>query len=543
MRIMFYTDGRHTHLYQLEPPLTLEQLRIPVDELLGTMVDTIVLCLGVGVTYLHDTKVGDLWGTIEEEQGDRSWSNLVFYRAGENLRQSLQAGYDPLRILAERAHEKGLEFIASLRMNPAKDYAHTPGTGRLSRFRRNHPELEIGEFPAVSAASSLGFDYSYKPVRDERLAIITEICERYPVGGFELDMSFPTYFFKPNEAERKHEIMTRFIRDVRTLMDKTPNEGSRQLVLSAKVPATIESCNKLGIDVITWIREGFLNIVVPCTLDGALIDINLPLEEWVEAAKGTGCKVYGCVTPSVNDDRRVAATADMYRAAALNYWRAGVNGIYLSNFWSRGWPFNPEDYVILREIGDQEVIEHKDKHYWVRTRGRGDHAPPPFLYPRQLPVILDETPEGPGRTIRLKVADDIEPAARVGILSLVKLRLRIKNLTKHDELSFELNSTPLLKEFCKRFDFTYRLLSPARSVERRLLSHYTFDFDLTQGPFPLKGWNEITVNLEKRDPKIGDYGYHPERLVETDVILNDVELIIRYRISRHYPRFEEETDL
>lgn len=517
---MYYTDARHPHLYQLEPPLTFEQLCIPVDELLGTMVDTIVVCVGTGTTYLHDTKVGDLWGTLEEEMGGRVWEHLVWYRTSESVRQSIKDGYDPLRVLAERAHEKDLGFVASLRMNPPVDSAHRVGVGRLDHFRRDHPEFQIGEFPEGSAppyvAKSL--DFTHKEVRDERLGIIREVSENYPIDGLELEMeSCP--FFKPDEAEEKQDIMTGFVRDVRRIMDKV--DGSP--LLTIRTLPNIESCGKQGLDVATWINEGLLNIVTPMNTYGVagLIDVNLPIEEWVEAAKGTGCQVYGCISPLVGDDRRRAATVEMYRAAALNYWKSGVDGIYLADFFSRGWPFTPEDYTILREVGDPDVIKHKDKHYWIPTTSSpGDE--PYTSYQRQLPVTLKE---GCEEKVRLKITDDLEGSSKVNILRLVKLRFRIVNNSIHDELTFALNGLRLPEENCSKMDFTYRI--------HRMFC-YVFEFDLTHGPLPTKGWNEVTVKLDKRDGKIA---------LEIHPVLNDVELVVKYRIARNYPTPEEERSL
>lgn len=535
-RIIYHNDARHSHLHKLEPPLTLEQWFMPVDELLGTMVDTLVYSLGGGNIFLHDTKAGTLWGDLEEEQGGRVWNHLIWYRVSESVRQLIKEGYDPLRVVVERAHEKGVEFIVSLRMNTSLE-STSLGTGRLDRFRRDHPEYQIGEFPegAGPPSASHCLDFTYKEVRDERLAIIREVCELYPIDGFEMAMEYPAFstFFKPNEAEAKQKIMTDFIRDVRRIVDEA-SDPNHQIVLAARIPPTIEGCRNIGLDVETWIREGLLDIVAPMSVEmrhDMLIDMNLPLEEWVKVSKETDCQVYGCISALVNDDRMVNPTVEMYRAAASNYWHTGVDGIYLLQFWSRGWPLTAEDYVVLREVGDPDVIRYKDKHYWVCTGPRDQTY---FPYPRQLPVVLEEMPRGLGKTIRFKFSDDIASSVKMDILRQVKLRLRILNITPNDELSFKLNGDLLPEELCQRLDFTYKLRSPIGALERRLRGHYVFEFDLTHGPLPVKGWNKVTVNLERRDPKFGASGSK-----EIDVILHDVELLIRYRIARNYPTFEE----
>ena len=535
-RIVFYNDGRHTHLYELEPPITFEQLCMPVDEIVGTMVDTLVLQIGGGTTFFHKTEVGDLWGALEEEKGGQVWNHIIWYRPSETIRKLFEAGYDQLRVLAERAHQKGLELIPSIWTNLPATFNF--GDGRLDHFRRDHPEYQLGPFPEDSAPAYAAkfLDFTYKEVRDERLAIIREVCERYPVDGIELDMQFPScsYFFKPGEAEKKRDILTGFVRDVRRILDKSgPAQRQSRRVLLARVPPTIEGCRRLGLDVETWVREGLLDIVAPMS-DRDLIDINLPVENWVELSRGTDCKVYTCLSPMVTDDRRATASVEMYRAAALNYFKAGVEGVYLLSFYSRGYPYTPEDYTVLREMGDADIIKYKDKHYWVPSATEKSYYPDRSVDP-QLPAVLDE---GEGKTFQLRVSDQIEETAKIGILKEAELTLRIKNVTPHDELSFKLNDVPLSMETCRKVDFTYHMFHPIYHLgDKRLGTYYAFTFNLTSGPFPTEGWNTITVNLDRRDPNI-EVGKK-----EIQVTMNDVELYLRYRLARNYPTVEEEKNL
>ena len=58
---------------------------------------------------MHDSKTGEVWGR-RFEKFDSAWS----WRAYENVKSLIDAGYDPLNLLIERAHEKGMDFFASL---------------------------------------------------------------------------------------------------------------------------------------------------------------------------------------------------------------------------------------------------------------------------------------------------------------------------------------------------------------------------------------------------------------------------------------------
>ena len=75
-RMMFYHDGRHPLIYMYEPPMQKEEFEAGVDELAGTPVDAIMFCLGDGRTFLHDTKVGEIWG-----HNVNDWPHLIFDRS------------------------------------------------------------------------------------------------------------------------------------------------------------------------------------------------------------------------------------------------------------------------------------------------------------------------------------------------------------------------------------------------------------------------------------------------------------------------------
>ena len=110
-RIMYYNDGRHSHIYRYEPPMQKEEYLSMVDEVVGTSVEAIMLCLGEGRTMLHDTKAGELLGHNVDK-----WDHAIFRRIYQNAKHLINEGNDPLRIISERAHEKGILLYPNLIM-------------------------------------------------------------------------------------------------------------------------------------------------------------------------------------------------------------------------------------------------------------------------------------------------------------------------------------------------------------------------------------------------------------------------------------------
>ena len=112
-KLIYYNDSRHYLMYRYDPPLSRHVLQQPVDEILGTGVDTLFFGLASGATFLHDTRIGKRWGegVSEHSQG------IMWWRAGKNLERALADGLDPLQVVIDRAHEKDIRIVCSLRIN------------------------------------------------------------------------------------------------------------------------------------------------------------------------------------------------------------------------------------------------------------------------------------------------------------------------------------------------------------------------------------------------------------------------------------------
>ena len=85
-KLIYYHDSRHYLLYRFDPPMRLHQLRKPVDDLIGTGIDTLVYGVGMGQTFLYDTKVGYRFG----EKKDFHDHNIIWWRASENLETAIK---------------------------------------------------------------------------------------------------------------------------------------------------------------------------------------------------------------------------------------------------------------------------------------------------------------------------------------------------------------------------------------------------------------------------------------------------------------------
>ena len=184
--VYYYHDGRHPLIYMYEPPITVEQYEHCVDELLGTPVQVLNFCLGDGRTMLHDTKVGELWGDNVEDGshpaiGDDGWDHAIFRRAHQNAAHLISQGLDPLTIVVDRAHARGLKLYPCLLVQTPPDSGV-----RCSTWHQEHQEYAIGRGgdDGLEGNSAECFDFAIAAVREERMALIREVIQGYEIDGF-----------------------------------------------------------------------------------------------------------------------------------------------------------------------------------------------------------------------------------------------------------------------------------------------------------------------------------------------------------------------
>jgi len=503
-RLIYYNDSRHYLMYRFDPPMSLHRLRQPVDEVLGTGVDTLSYALASGDTFLHGTEVGYKWGQTVKEHN----SGVMWWRAAENIVKALEAGHDPLKIVVDRAHEKGIQIICSARMNNTGTQ-DAPNQYMVGRLKWEKPDVVIGEEDPSNPRTATAYDYARPEVREHRLALIEEVCDRYGADGFEMDFGMGV-FFKPSEVREKTPVMTDFVREARELLDRIGKKRGEWLCLAARIEPSEEANLSAGLDVRTWLSEGLLNLVVP-QYDGWILDTN-PWLGWLpQAAHKTGAWVYVPMGRTPYDDRDQELTIEMYRAAATNYRINGADGLYLADL---PWPHTEGEYMVMREMGDPDLYARKSKHYILGLR---DPSNGKQWSRRYIPETLQE-----GQSVRVPVSvgDNLDSARADRELDRTVLGVRIVQTCPEDRLVFRFNGSelPLDKALIKTYYGGLVSYSAQRSgLPHRINTHYWFEFDL---PLDLvqEGENEVEVTMERHF-----------KALTADRVLQNIELRVTYK--------------
>ena len=478
-KLLFHNDARHYYIYNYDPPFRLEDAWKPIDEIVGTGVDTLVYGLGAGPTMFHNTEVGEVWGSHIE-----SFPEVSAWRASENIKSLQDRGLDPLKVLIDRAGEKGIEFFVALRQSHLADPAIKDDVFNW-QFRIDNPEL------CLKGRGKYAFDWTHEKVRNERFALIEETVNKYDIDGLELDWVFWPHFFEDEDAELKSTILTDYMLKVRSVVDKAAHKKGRKIELGARVLPTNEGNKAAGINVSEWIKQDCLDFIIPTIYQDQQMDPDLPFEWILELVRSSECKVYPSLHKSIGENSENLASMDHYRAGAASYWEKGADGIYLPWF---KWPHGAEEINILSTIGDPNLIANASKHYVIR---REDELSASYKYCSQLPAKIKVGAKDSPTKVNFFIADKLDKDYN----SI--LRLVIYDNTVHDEMKVTLNGAEL------SVDEAWRTT--------RGFTHVNLEFNLAEGDLKT-GVNQLEIIINSRPANLG---------VELPR-LDSVEILIRY---------------
>jgi len=413
-RLIHNNDGTDAlgNLWFHRRPLSLADLNAYVDAVANSQVTTYMMCSGSDFFY-YRSKYGrlfcdDLNGTLACGKDTAAYRNFRQYYL--NFLNLEKEGTDLIAASLNRAKKNGMEAFITYRMNDLHfndTTTHCPIV--YTDFWYSHPEYWLNDAtPGWNASRAL--DFAHQEVRDRKLAIISEQLENYEmIDGFDLDFMRFIVYFKLGEGRKNAPLMTQLVKDIRAKVDEVSARRGKKILLSARVPPTIDACLDKGLNVKEWVRLGLLDFVsIGVHWTG---DPSLPVAQFRAELGNQAVPVYA----SIDDGgyrKRESFSHGMFRGMASHILSQGADGIYLFNQYYSEYlsKYNGQihleagDHVcrvmmpqLLQEMGSLETLEYRNKIYCL-SDGWGQYGIQPVT---PLPLKVETE-----REARIYVGDD-----------------------------------------------------------------------------------------------------------------------------------------
>jgi hypothetical protein len=428
-RLIYYNDGHHFHAKRVDPPLTMNKLRWPVDEVLATGVDLLVMGLGYGDVYFHQSKVGRTVGEAKDV-----WESYIDWRIMRMVEDAEKMGTDQIKETVSYARGNGMGFFPSLKL---QDTAKQGGE-RSGWLKEKHGQ-DVCLGGPDGERNAWAYDFTNELVQENKLAIVREMLDVYGADGIELDFMFYPAYFRPGEIGKGVPVMNDYVARIRQIANEIGERQGREIPIMARVFHRREDNLGIGLDVETWLSEGNVDMVVGQVSD-FLFDTGLSDARWMaEAANDANAAAYIRPPRHVYDERTLAPHIEMYRALAQTLEVQGFAGMYLGYL---AWPFASEQYQILREAALPQSMSRRNKRY-VLQPGESQGGGTSVEAPRQLPADLIE---GETLSVVIHVADDVATAIEDQEIRKPVLNLRFTFFCIEDDIEFRFNGTVLSRD-------------------------------------------------------------------------------------------------
>ncbi|MFA5205719.1 MAG: hypothetical protein WC708_15085 [Lentisphaeria bacterium] len=362
-----------------------------------------------------------------------------------------EAGIDFVGRLVDETHQRGLEAFWNHRISEV-DIRPELGLEMRERFsvKAEHPDwvLKTWWWQGLWNLASPG-------LRAYKVAILRELAEQYDFDGFQIDFSrhLPCLPVGRQWALRGH--VTRFLRQVRRMLQDVAGRRGRPILLAAKVPETLDACRADGFDIAAWAGE---NLVDFLSLGSRTMAVDVA--GYRRLVTGRNIKLYPCLDDHHATDGYRFPPIEVFRGIFGNWLAQGADGVETFN-WSSTDPATCRRLKVpagpksqrqaYRECGDLKTMAGKRKTFCVERRGgypwgegefgQNKHSP--------LPALLAND----GREALFTVYCHDVPGRRRCKTANVLLRLVLFGALRTDDIAAELNGHPLV---VARRDFTWK---------------------------------------------------------------------------------------
>lgn len=310
-RLIYFADSG-LNAYNLWEPVTVEQFARHMDDFADNGVDVYSQ-----LTFAAGAFKPGLF--VPEHPECAWWTN-------EKLRPLIDSGVQPLEVMIDQAHRRGMKFFCKLRLTDWHRLRCVAESGFIVR----HPELQN---PDRETRRTL--DFTHAAVRDFHADLIGEMARRFDIDGITLNFTRGLAYFPKDARVDRHALLTAFVRQVRGVLDEQGRARGRNLQLNVIVWPHLEQCACYGADVAAWIGEDLVDHV--CPGNTAVSDPAMDHEAWSSLCRSTNCGYFPMLQPTLWQGAGAGLIGpDHIRALARGMYDGGADGISVFN-WQHHW--------------------------------------------------------------------------------------------------------------------------------------------------------------------------------------------------------------
>ena len=270
-RLIYFADTG-LHAYNVKQPATADQFARHMDDMADNGID-----IYSQLTFAAGALKPGLF--MPEHPDFEYWPNL-------KLQPLIDSGVQPLEVMIDQAHRRGMKFYCKLRLT---DW-HRLRSREENVFIDRHPELQN---PDRQTRRTL--DYSHPEVWQYHAALVDELARRFDIDGITLNFVRGLAYFPKDATVDRRALLTEFVKLIRSTLDEQAKRRGRPLQMNAIVWPHLEQCGHYDVDVASWIREGLFDHICPGNTH--MTDPAMNHEAWSALCRDTSCRYFPILQP------------------------------------------------------------------------------------------------------------------------------------------------------------------------------------------------------------------------------------------------------
>jgi hypothetical protein len=362
-------DSSHYFFTRAGQALTADKVDSWVDQYANTQVRELMLNVNCQRTSYASQVWDPIWKGYDPQGPDdqpllASTSGKDRENARKWIQTALQLHQDGIDVYARwiaRCRKKEISPWVSVRMNDIH-YVNDERAYIHSDFWRGNPQWRRVSY-RFSEWTDKALDYGRPEVRKYTMGLVREVVERYDFDGLELDWMRFGYHFRPGHETEGAAILTQFVAEIRSLLQDWEKKRGHTIRLGARVPSWPQTALGLGMDAVTWAKQGLVDMLVITPF--LYTQTDLPIELWKRLLEGTRVTLAAglelTLRPYRDSPERDTHSLETARGAAASFLDRGADRVYLFNFMDSQTAMDDlHNYpALLREIGQLSALSGK----------------------------------------------------------------------------------------------------------------------------------------------------------------------------------------